>query len=454
MALCAAGVWAVSPSGTLPIVYIQTQNSQSIDRYNEINATMYITGYGQYASIGSADSTLSLTIRGRGNWTWNGFDKKPYRIKFPVNNGHKLLGMHKSRHWALMAGADDYLGFMKNPLGYSLSEHMGLLYTPHHVPVELVLNGSYEGLYFLTETIRIDDDRVNIREQQDGETHPDSITGGWLVEIDNYYENGNVEFQEHNGATVWVTMHEPEDLSGAQREYITSQLHSLNDAIYGEGNTPLQNIMDITDAAKFYLVQEIMANRESYHGSCYLYKDRDSLAASGARFAAKWHFGPVWDFGNSFDNMSESLIYEEFPFWPQVWVEQLCQHQIFYERVQKLWYQYRKSGHSKVLADIDEFVSTVSSAAKKDEQRWQQSENVCKNGNMTDRKRELLDRLNSRVEWLRSRWGEGDSIPLTEAVQNTPTDSPQPKATIRLQNGEIVIEHNGHRYTLTGEKLE
>ena len=347
-----------------------------------------------------------------------------------------------------MAGADDYLGFMKNPLGYSLSEHIGLPYTPHQVPVELVLNGSYEGLYFLTETIRIDDDRVNIHKQQDGEIDPVRITGGWLVEIDNYYEPGNVEFVEHNGANVWVTMHEPEDLSVAQRNYITSQLLSLNDAIYGEGTTALQDILDMTDAAKFYLVQEIMANRESYHGSCYLYKDRDSLST------AKWHFGPVWDFGNSYDNMSESLIYEEFPFWPQVWVEQLCQHQIFYERVQKLWYQYRQHGHSKVLEDIDEFVSTVSSAARKDEQRWQNSSNVCTNGNMSDRKSELLDRLNSRVEWLRSRWGEGDSIPLTETGQNTPAYTPQTKATIRLHNGQIVIEHNGHCYTLTGERTE
>lgn len=55
--------------------------------------------------------------------------------------------------------------------------------------MEVVLNGEYIGLYFLTETIRIDKDRVDIYEQNDGETDPDLIKGGWLVEVDNYIDD-------------------------------------------------------------------------------------------------------------------------------------------------------------------------------------------------------------------------------------------------------------------------
>lgn len=448
---CSAGLYAVSPSGTLPVMYITTKNKQDVSREQAIDATLYITAGGKYAALASASAPLPLTIKGRGNWTWTGFDKKPYKIVFAQGQGQKLLGMHKSKHWALLAGADDYLGFLKNTAGYSLSEHIGLPFTPHQVPVELVLNGDYKGLYFVTETIRIDNDRVNIHEQDDGETKSELITGGWLVEIDNYWQDGNITFQEHNGESVMVTPQSPEDLSAAQRNYITAQLNGLNDAIYNLSSTKLEDILDITDAARFYLVQEIMEDCESYHGSCFLYKDRDSTNTRGQWVVPKWHFGPVWDFGNAYDRQKERFIYDG-PTFSQIWTEQLCQNKLFYERVQQLWYQYRQSGHSKVLADIDAFVSTVSSAAKRDAERWKDSGNVRKNDDMSGRKQEFLSRMNRRINWLYSQWGEGNSTPISDAVEQVEQD-PQP-ATIRLSDGQLLIERNGKRYTLTGVPLE
>ena len=457
LAVCASGTWAVSPSGTLPVMYISTKNNQAVSRDNAVDATLYVVGYGDYPALGDADNQIPLTIKGRGNWTWSGFDKKPYKIVFAKGYGQKLLGMHKSKHWALLAEADDWLGFLKNTVGFSLSKHIGLPYTPHRVPVELVLNGDYKGLYFVTETIRIDNDRVNIHEQEDGETDPSLITGGWLVEIDNYWEDGNISFYEDNGQRVMVTPKSPEDLSSVQRDYITSQLLDLNDAIYNHGSQPLQDILDITDAAKFYLVQEIMEDCESYHGSCFLYKDRDStanpLTANPLTVIPKWHFGPVWDFGNAFDRHKERFIYDQ-PSFSQIWTEQLCRNELFAERVQQLWHDYRQHAHDKVLADIDAFVSLISSAAKRDAERWQNT-NVRNNSDMSGRKQELLSRLNWRINWLYSQWGEGLESPATSVEQQQP-DQPAPahRSKIVFSNGQLLIQHNGRRYTLTGERLE
>ena len=438
-------------------MYITTHNKQDIDRYNPVDATLYVTAYGEYSALGAPDNQLPLTIRGRGNWTWNGFDKKPYKIVFAEGYGQKLLGMHKSKHWALMAAADDYLGFLKNTVGYSLSKHIGLPYTPHQVPVELVINGDYKGLYFVTETIRIDNDRVNIHEQQDGETDSSIITGGWLVEIDNYASDGNITFHEHNGEYVMVSPQSPELLSSQQRNYITNQLNSLNDAIYnrqsGSGNS-LQDILDLTDAAKFYLVQEIMEDCESYHGSCFLYKDRDTLNAMGEIVYPRWHFGPVWDFGNAFDRHQERFIYDN-PSFSQIWIGQLCQNPSFNQRLMQLWYSYRMQGHSLVLADIDAFVSTISTAAKRDAQRWQNT-NVRTNSDMNNRKQEFLSRLQWRVNWLYSQWGEGNPTPVTSS-EPAYADSQHPvlnNAELRMVNGQIFIERNGKRFTLTGQLVE
>lgn len=68
---------------------------------------------------------------------------------------------------------------------------VGLGWNPRYYPVELVLNGRYDGIYFLYESIKIDSNRLDIFEQPEENTDPTTIPYGWLVEIDNYAD----EFQ-------------------------------------------------------------------------------------------------------------------------------------------------------------------------------------------------------------------------------------------------------------------
>lgn len=173
---------AVEPSGTLPVIYITTQNNAEItSTENYINATFYIDAKTSgYASIGSATSQTAMKIRGRGQSSWTDYDKKPYRFKLSL--GIQILDMSKSKNYALMAYADDPHAFLRATTGYKVSQLMNLAYTPNRRAVELVLNGDYKGLYFLTETVRIDKDRVPIVKQDDNATDANIITGGWLLE--------------------------------------------------------------------------------------------------------------------------------------------------------------------------------------------------------------------------------------------------------------------------------
>ena len=215
IAFCTA-LHAVSTSGSLPVLYIQTENNTPItSKEDYLNATYYLDAMGinGYESIGSAATPLTMEIKGRGNYTWRDFDKKPYRIK--LSDKQPLLGMTKSKHFALLAHADDSKGFMRNAIGFELARLIGMAWTPNAKPVELVLNGDYRGLYFLTETIRVDKDRVNIVEQDDEETDAQKITGGWLVEIDNYSEDPHITINEGGKHTMWLTYKTPEVLSSA-----------------------------------------------------------------------------------------------------------------------------------------------------------------------------------------------------------------------------------------------
>ena len=72
---------AATYSGTLPVLHIQTENNAAItSKETYINATYYLDNQGlsDYQSIGSKAEPLAMEIRGRGNYSWTGFDKKPW----------------------------------------------------------------------------------------------------------------------------------------------------------------------------------------------------------------------------------------------------------------------------------------------------------------------------------------------------------------------------------------
>lgn len=257
---------AATFSGTIPVMYIYTSNGAEItskDTY--IDANFYIDPKSSgYTATGSASSTVAMKIRGRGNTSWTNYDKKPYRFKLTV--GIKLLDMPKSKNYCLLAYADDDLAFIRNAMGFKLSKCLNLSYTPRYRPVEVMLNGSYIGLYFLTESVRVDKDRVAITKQNDNETDNSLITGGWLLEMDNADDEAQVRITEGNGNIMRFTYKDPEELSSAQNDYLTNQLNSMDDAIYttDKNSTTWENYINMDTLARYYIVQEIMDNTEAF----------------------------------------------------------------------------------------------------------------------------------------------------------------------------------------------
>ena len=389
---------AVSPSGTLPVMYITTENKKPItSKEDYINATYYLDAMGisGYESIGTKSSPLNMEIRGRGNYSWTGFDKKPYRIK--LADKQPLLGMKKSKHFALLAHADDSndrKGYMRNAVGFELSKMLGMAYTPDAKPLEVVLNGDYIGLYFLTETIRVEKDRVNIVEQEDGETDSEKITGGWLVEIDNYDSDPHVTITEGGKTTMWITYKTPEVLSYQQEQYLTQQMKQIDNLVYGDKqSSELWKHLDMDALARFYIVQELTDNYESFHGSCYLHKEMGENE--------KWHFGPVWDFGSSFNRDKSQYMYQG-DVWHNHWIPEICQFPAFMERVKEIWSEFYKNDLNNIYSFIDAHESQISQAAAKDKQRWSQYHGSQSLSTYIDRTTEVLRK---NVAWLNEQWG-------------------------------------------------
>lgn len=389
--LCATLRAAVSPSGTLPVLYIQTENNAPItSKEDYINATYYLDnkGLSDYQSIGSKAQPLNMEIRGRGNYTWRDFDKKPYRIK--LADKQPLLGMTKSKHFALLAHADDNKGFMRNTIGFQLSKLIGITWTPTAKPLEVVLNGDYIGLYFLTETIRVDKDRVNIVEQEDEATDPMAITGGWLVEIDNYREDPQIIITEgdyYNTETAF-TYKTPEVLSSAQEQFLREEMERINTLVYGDKNSDeLWKYLDMEALARFYIVQELTDNYESFHGSCYLYREMGE--------GEKWYFGPVWDFGSAFNRDKSQYIFEG-DVWHNHWIPEICKFPAFNTCLKTLWTNFYNGDFNQIYDYIVQQKALIASAVQADYQRWPD----YGNNDFSNRVTKVTNRLRSYAQWL------------------------------------------------------
>lgn len=359
----------LEPSGTLPVFYINTDNNTPIvskDTY--IDASCYITVPDniEYEPLGSSANPISLRIRGRGNWTWSGFTKKPYRIKF--DEKQKVLGMSKDKNFVLLAHADDDCGMLRNAVGFKLSSLLGLDYTPSFRPVEVVLNGEYVGLYMLTENIRVSKHRVNITEQADNDTIPENVTGGWLVELDNYTNDTQISFPVDNTNMSFfrVTYHSPESLSKIQYNYLYNQFSSIINSVFVDDklSTEWEKYIDIDELTKYYLVNEIIGNFEAFIGSCWIHKDRDEQ---------KWRFGPVWDIGHAFTENCEKVLTTEYNiFEMHPIIDEIYKFPSFKNKVENKWREISPYILDSLCNYIDVFASYIHDAQTANQQRWPQ----------------------------------------------------------------------------------
>ena len=404
-------------SGTLPVLFINTENSEPVvEKEKYLNATYYLDpmGFEDVKAIGSADTPLSLQIKGRGNYSWTGFEKKPYRLK--LADKQPLMGMPKSKHFVLLAHADDSDGFLRNETGFTLSRMLEMPWTPESYPIELVLNGDYRGLYFLTQNIRVDSDRVDIIEQEDLATQ--DVDGGWLVEIDNYDTDPHVTIYEDGSSAlpIWFTYKSPEELSEVQSDYLKSAMQLIDNAVYSPqtlSETPtLATLVDLNILARYYITQEICDDCESFHGSCYLYRDRGA--------DCKWMFGPVWDFGNAFNRRrTDRFIWQNPPFH-QVWIGQIYKFEAFRSQVSDVWDRYLSFGPSQLKEHLTDFVDKIYVAAQYDAKRWPEYGNADIQNDLT----RVLGLIEDKTDWLKTQWGDTSlgEIKAFEPLSATPAD--------------------------------
>lgn len=375
----------VTISRTLPVLYIHTENNRPITSKTEyIKATYRLDPMGTEGveALGTEAEPLPMQIRGRGHSSWKS-RKKPYKIKLDKKTA--IMGMPKNKHWALLQPSENTVA------GLQLGKLMELAWTPSFRPVEVVLNDDYIGLYFLTETIRIDENRVNIYEQEDQETAPDLIQGGWLVEVDNYHDECQITIPENNQWNFTLRYHSPENLSNVQLQWLTNEFKAINRAIYSSDKTSAEweEYIDVESMARFFILQEVMDNPDGFHGSFYLHKDLTENA--------RWIAGPIWDLV-CYNREKTDYTFRmkvHYSITPH-WIGELIRYDSFCKAVESAWKKIYPERLSEIYGYIEETVLPLDKAWENDCERW----NFDKSQTAELRADRIKTALRRNMEWL------------------------------------------------------
>ena len=373
-------------SGTLPVLYIYTPDAVPVT-----SKETWVTD--SHAYLKNADGTVEdlgvASIRGRGNTTWRNFDKKPYALKLDKKAG--LLGMPKDKRWDLLANAVDRTRLRNDialELGRRLSPDHNQNYfdwTPRGEFVELVLNGTHMGNYYLVEHIKIAGSRVPITEMTADDLAEPAITGGYLMEMSTEMDEVNKFYTNpfsdtypyssglHGGSgktyklPVMIKDPDEEVMQPAQFTWIKDYINGLQGHIItnnSDWDGDWTNEVDMDSFICWMFVQEVVGNYECLHPkSAYMHKDR----------GGKLVMGPLWDFDYATfkDGYASTPVYHY-----SIWYPYMLKNAKFKARVKELYPTVRHLMRDVVNSYIDTRAAQVKSSVTRDWQMWPTTNNV------------------------------------------------------------------------------
>ena len=428
-----------------------------------LNADMKITGYGVYD-----DFAEQVQIKGRGNNSWN-YKKKSYRLKFKEKT--KPFGLTKGKSWVLLANPQ-HGSLMVNALAMKIGQLAGAEYTNHIIPVELYINGDYQGSYIFTEKIGFSNNSIDADEEK-----------GCLLELDSYYDE-DFKFRSIY-SNLPVNIKEPELLEEEKSTVSTGVLQSMlndnclntipsqkfpNSSLTGTiianhnakntkfneikkqfnrldsivcNNGDLGKVLDLDALARYILVNDLAFNMEILNPkSTFLWKA--DLYSQNSRFV----FGPIWDFDYAFgyikkqeylvdltnNNLIANGVYPGCTFFTAI-----KKNREFQRHYYKVWCEFvEKDCITELMEYIDDYYEFVEDSYANNAKKW---------GDNTD----YGNNIAAMQQWVKKRH---DHIvknlikyDITDLIELSPAETSEERNSKTFGNGTNAV------YTIYGERV-
>lgn len=374
-------------SSKLPIIAITTTHGQAISNEKRVPAHMGIIDNGKGKPnlprdpFNDFDGHISIEIRGESSQR---FPKKSFTIETKDEKGKdleaSLLGMPAETDWILYAPYADKT-LLRDVLAYEMGRDLDM-YTPRTQPVELYLDGEYNGVYVLIEKIKIDPNRVDIAELKSDDRSGKAVTGGYIIRVDKW-DNNDFPYWEStpshklpNERTIKFQFVDPDgnDLSPAQADYIRDYISDFESALSSPEYNAAEGyeaFIDVASFIDFMIVNEVSKNVDAYLFSIYMHKAND-------RDGGLLKMGPLWDFNLAFGNVDYNRNARFAPGWMfndnnrMYWFRRLMSDEKFKNRFNCRWKELRKSVFTNeyFTGMIDRLSEELNDSQKRNFKRW------------------------------------------------------------------------------------
>ena len=393
-----AGRMARSLRTKLPLVVLQT--SRAIAKTPKIRARMSLVDHATNTVKGAPngyDGFAGISVRGQSS---SRFAKKSYTIELRdeagKNRNEKLLGMPAENDWALYASHNDK-SLMRNVIAYDAARRLGD-WAARTKYVELVLNGRYQGVYVLMETVKLDRGRVVAEDKGLGGRYLAEMTLGWQARKKGKFFRTPVK----NQAVVYDDPRR-DDLSKQEAGYLRRVVRGAERALYRGSATAWRGRLHMAAAVDYILLEELFRNPDAFQASTFMVKGAGS----------KLKLGPVWDFDIGLGNSTRAHA-KRTSGWmtdTRVWASRLLADSQFKRELKLRWRRLRARGlRSSLFQRTTASVRELGPAAKRNFRRWPVlnkrvwQEPVLR-GSYKAEVRGLRKWLRGRVAWLDRKLG-------------------------------------------------
>ncbi|MBN2195541.1 MAG: CotH kinase family protein [Polyangiaceae bacterium] len=313
----------IDPTSNLPIIIVDGYGGgKPSDKSVYLDAAVMIfepvDGVASMAALPAVALRAGYHVRGQSSAS---FPQTPYKIELWDNANQDLdcpvLGMPADSDWALIPPYYDR-SLVRNPFVFALGRDMGMQ-SPRDRFAELYINyeahpigeGDYQGIYWVTETIKNNKVRTNLAQLKEEDTALPDITGGYIFKFDQMAAEeptltctgsdpisgfGFPGFPGGTGGrgaaaepgTCWTDLEvvDPEPLIEPQQTWLTQYVQEFHDTLHLTPVGDYTAYIDVPSFIDYLLICEMTMDVDSYVRSAFYFKDRDG----------KINAGPLWDY--------------------------------------------------------------------------------------------------------------------------------------------------------------
>lgn len=399
----------------LPIIFIEVDGQMILrDQYILAHMKVIHNGDGQLnygdtiAHPGQhIDYEGPIALRYRGNSSFDSSNKKPFQLRtlkedlLPDEGGEKqkveILGMGKDNKWCFIAPWGDKVMF-RDVLTFDLARPW-MDYVPTMKFCEVILDGTYYGVYAFGERISKGKHRLNLHDPGSDEG---DLSGDYHVAVDraedSYYTSRYRAWASMNGDEKywagWVYQHKEPDqddwatLPTGTRQRINTEIDLMESSFRTEDATDpeggYRQYIDEQSFIDYLLSTEISNNIDGYRLSTHFYKYSETRARNEG-LDPRWKLS-LWDINLGWGNANynhgdrtDSWVYllntysddaYQVPFYWYV----MMSDRNFVDHVKQRYKQYREGNYSneRIMQSIDSLATLLTShgAVDRNDEAW------------------------------------------------------------------------------------